>query len=402
MFVIRSFLAVALCWAELAAAGSDILMTARQSQALGIETVALAAPSSAAGNGIPAQVVIPNQQIRVVSAPLAGMVESLALAVNQPVRKGQLLARLQSPALAELQRDFLQTALQSQLAQNTLSRDEKLHQDGIVAESRYLAAKSNSATLAAAASEKRQALRLAGMNDGAIGKLLAGQAIGSALEVVSPLEGVVLEQMAVPGQRVEAATPLFKVARLSPLWLEIQVPLAQAKALQTGAAVRVLPPLSANSLPGGAPAGGVPAGIGGTAAQSGEKRDVGSLRDTRITGRVISVGRSVSEASQTIMVRAEVSDGADNLRPGQYVEAVVGAAAGAKQWAVPNAALVRAGNQAYVFVQTAAGYRPQPVQVLSQSAAMITVTGDLRGEEKVVAKGTVALKAAWQGLGGGE
>lgn len=364
MCVIRPFLVAVLCWVELAAAGNDISMSASQSQALGIETVALAAPSSAAGTGIPAQVVIPNQQIRVVSAPLAGMVESLALAVNQPVRKGQLLARLQSPALAELQRDFLQTALQSQLAQNTLSRDEKLHQDGIVAESRYLAAKSNSATLAAAASEKRQALRLAGMNDGAIEKLLAGHAIGSALEVVSPLEGVVLEQMAVPGQRVEAATPLFKVARLSPLWLEIQVPLAQVNALQTGAAVRV-PAAAAN-------------------------------------GRVISIGRSVSEASQTVMVRAEVSDGANNLRPGQYVEAVVGAPAGAKQWAVPNAALVRAGSQAYVFVQTAAGYRPQPVQVLGQSAAMITITGELRGEEKIVAKGTVALKAAWQGLGGGE
>lgn len=365
MFVIRSFLAVVLCWAELAAAGNDISMTARQSRALGVETVALAAPASAAGNGIPAQVVIPNQQVRIVSAPLAGLVESLAVAVNQPVRKGEMLARLQSPALAELQRDFLQAALQSQLAQNTLNRDEKLYQDGIVAESRYLVARNNSATLAAAASEKRQALRLAGMNDGAIGKLKAGHAIGSALEVVSPLEGVVLEQMVAPGQRVDAAAPLFKVASLTPLWLEIQVPLAHANALQAGAPVRV-PAASAS-------------------------------------GKVISVGRAVSEANQTVMVRAEVSDGAGNLRPGQYVEAVVGLAAGPRQWSVPNAALVRAGNQAYVFVQTPSGYRPQPVQVLGQTPAAVTITGELRGDEKVVAKGTVALKAAWQGLGkGGE
>lgn len=364
MYPIRSFLAVFLCWAELAAAGDDIPMTARQSQALGVETVTLAAPSSSAGNGIPAQVVIPNQQIRIVSAPLPGMVENLAVAVNQPVRKGQVLGRLQSPALAELQRDFLQTALQSQLARNTLSRDEKLYQDGIVAESRYLAAKNQSATLAAAVSEKRQALRLAGMSEGAIEKLQSGQAIGSALEVVSPLEGVVLEQMVVPGQRVEAAVPLFKVARLTPLWLEIQVPLDLANTLQAGVSVRV--PAAA------------------------------------ATGKVISLGRSVSEANQTVMVRAEVSEGAGNLRPGQYVEAVVGSVPGARQWMVPNAALVRAGKQAYVFVQVPAGYRPQPVQVMGQTQNSITIAGELRGDEKIVVKGTVALKAAWQGLGGGE
>ncbi|MDP2792707.1 MAG: efflux RND transporter periplasmic adaptor subunit, partial [Sulfurisoma sp.] len=311
-----------------------------------------------------AQVVIPNQQIRIVSAPLAGMVESMAVAVSEPVKKGQTLARLQSPMLAELQRDFLQTALQAQLAQNTLNRDEKLFKDGIVAESRYLAAKNNAATQAAAANEKRHALRLAGMGNAAMAKLQAG-AIDSALEISAPIDGVVLEQMVAPGQRVDAAAPLFKVARLSPLWLEIQVPLAQTGGLQPGAAVRV------------------------PAASAG--------------GKVISIGRSVAEANQTVMVRAEISDGADNLRPGQYVEAVVGLAVGPKQWSVPNSALVRAESQAYIFTQTTTGYRLQPVRILGQTAAAATIGGELRGNERVVVKGTVALKAAWQGVGkGGE
>lgn len=339
-------------------------MTARQSQALGIETAPLAASTATSGSGLPAQVVIPNHQVRVISAPLPGMVESLEAVVNQPVKKGQALARLQSPALAELQRDFLQATLQSQLAQNTLSRDEKLFKDGIVAESRYLASRSNATVLAAMASEKRQALRLAGMNDDALRKLQSGQAIGSALEVLSPIEGVVMEQMVAPGQRVEAATPLFRVAILSPLWLEIQAPLAQAGALQAGASVRV-PALNAS-------------------------------------GKVISVGRAVAEANQTIMVRAEIREGAASLRPGQFVEAVLGLAVAARQWSVPGSALVRAGRQAYVFVQTPSGYHPQPVQVLAETPDAVTITGELRGDEKVVAKGTVALKAAWQGLGGGE
>lgn len=360
----RFFAVLFLCGAELAVAGNDVLMSATQSQALGIETAPLAAPSASSGSGLPAQVVIPNHQLRVISAPLPGMVESLEVAVNQTVKKGQVLARLQSPALAELQRDYLQAALQSQLAQNTLSRDEKLFKDGIVAESRYLASRSNATVQAALASEKRQALRLAGMSDEALRKLQAGQAIGSALEVVSPIEGVVMEQMLAPGQRVEVAVPLFKVARLSPLWLEIQVPLAQAGALQAGAPVRV------------------------PAAQA--------------SGKVTSIGRGVAEASQTVLVRAEIGEGAANLRPGQFVEAIIGSAVAARQWSVPNAALVRAENQIYVFTQTVSGYRVQPVQLLGQTAAAATIGGNLRGDERVVVKGAVALKAAWQGLGGGE
>lgn len=364
MRIIRLFLVITSCWAGLAAA-ADIPMSARQSQALGIETVPLVASANVAGNAMPAQVMIPNQQIRVVSAPLAGMVESMAVAVNQSVAKGQPLARLQSPALAELQRDYLQAALQSQLAQNSLSRDEKLFKEGIIAEGRYQATRNAALGSSAGANEKRQALRLAGLGDGAISKLQSGQAIGSALEITAPIEGVVLEQMVAPGQRVEAAAPLFKVARLSPLWLEIQVPLNQASALQEGAAVRVP----------AAPA----------------------------SGKVISIGRSVAEGSQTVLVRAEVGEGAANLRPGQYVEAVVGAGGGGGQWTVPGAALVRANNQAYVFVQTPGGFRPQAVKVLGQTPSAITISGELRGDERVASKGTVALKAAWQGLGkGGE
>lgn len=360
----RIFIVLSLCWVGLAAAGNDVPMTAKQSQALGIETLPLSSSSVLLGNALPAQVVIPNHQIRVISAPLPGLVESMAVAVNQAVRKGQSLARLQSPGLAELQRDFLQAVLKSQLAQNSLNRDEKLFKDGIVAESRYLAAKSAAAIAAAEAGEKRQALRLAGMSDAASQKLQSGQSVGSALDIVSPIDGVVMEQMVAPGQRVEAAAPLFKVAKLSPLWLEIQVPLTQASTLQSGALVHV------PALP--------------------------------VSGKVISIGRGVAEANQTVMVRAEISDGAVNLRPGQYIEAVVGMAAGVKQWTVPNAALMRDGNQTYVFVQSSSGYRLQAVNVLSQTASSTTIGGELKGDERVVIKGTVALKAAWQGLGGGE
>ena len=39
----------------------------------------------------------------------------------------------------------------------------------------------------------------------------AGRGLGTGIDLVAPIDGVVLEQMAVPGQRLEAAAPVMKL-----------------------------------------------------------------------------------------------------------------------------------------------------------------------------------------------
>jgi RND family efflux transporter MFP subunit len=281
------------------------------------------------------------------------------------VKKGQSLVRLQSPALIEAQRGYLQAAVQSQLARETAKRDENLFKEGIIAESRYLAARGNFAQAAAGLAERRQALRLYGMSDAAINRLQAGHALSDTVDLASPIDGVVLEQTAVAGQRAEASAPLYKIGKLSPLWLEIQAPVGLAAGLREGGAVKV-------------PAYGA-------------------------EGKVVSVGRSVAPGSQTVMVRAEVTAGAQNLRVGQFVEAQVAApAAGASEWRVPNVALVRNKGLAYVFVQAPGGFRAQPVTVVSETPEAVVITGALKGNEQIAVSGVAALKGSWMGLGGAE
>lgn len=346
-------------------AGDEIKVTPAQAQAMGVATAPLAGAVPAGGKGLPARVVIPNQQLHIVAAPVAGLVESMAVAPNQAVKKGQPLARLQSPELVEIERGLLQAATQAQLARESLSRDEKLFQEGIIAESRYLAAKSRHAEAAAALSERRQALRLAGLGEAAIQRLEKSRSLSGAIEIAAPVGGVVLEQLAVPGQRAEAATPLYKLAQLNPLWLEIQAPIALVSSLQAGAEVSV-PAYSAR-------------------------------------GKVTQIGRGVEEGSQTVAVRAEVRQGAENLRPGQFVEAVLAADGSGRHWHVPNTALVRLRDQPYVFVQTATGFRAQAVKLGGETAGSSVVTGEFRGDERIAVRGTASLKAMWQGLAeGGE
>ena len=344
-------------------AGDDIKLSPAQAKAMGVVTAPLASSVTLAGKGLPARVVIPNHQLHIVAAPLAGLVEAILVAPNQSVKKGQVLARLQSPGLVEIQRGFLQAATQAQLARESLSRDENLFKEGIIAESRYLASRSRQVEAVAALSERRQALALAGLSGAALQRLEKSHAMSGSIEITAPINGVALELMAVPGQRIEAAMPLVKLAQIVPLWLEIQAPIAQISGLKAGAAV--------------------------------------SVPAYQASGKVVQIGRGVEEGSQTVTVRAEIRQGAENLRPGQFVEAVLAVDGDDKHWHVPNNALVRQRDQAYVFVQTATGFLARSVKLGGETAGSTVVIAEFTGDERIAVGGTVSLKAMWQGLAAG-
>lgn len=335
-----------------------VALTAKQSAALGIVTQAVQRGGSAASGGLPAQVVVPTGQLRVLAAPVAALVEQILVAPGDSVRQGQPLARLAGPQLLELQRDVRQAASQAALSQQQLQRDEALFREGIIAEARLQGSRAQQAQSAAQLGERRAALKLAGAGEN-----------GGAAAVLAPIDGVVLEQFISVGQRVEAAAPLFKIGRLSPLWLEIQAPAVLADSLKIGAAVHL------------------------------GKDNKGP------SGKLIQIGRQVG-SGQTLTLRARIDSGAEQLRPGQLVEASIDSSPGsgksAALWRLPASAVLRAQEAAYVFVATATGYQARAVRVEGQAGEQVLLSGDFKDGELVAIKGLSALKSAAQGAGKAE
>lgn len=328
-------------------------LTARQIEALGIRIQTVDGAQAASFARYPAQVVVPVARQRLVAAPLPGLVESLQVAVGDPVRAGQTLAVLRSAQASELQRDVAQATSQVDLARRSLERDEQLFAEGLIAQSRLDAARAQARQAQAQQIERRRALEQAGVSAG------SGQIVLRA-----PIAGVVLEQHAVLGQRVEQAAPLYRIATLDRLWVEMQAPATDAAALAPGRAVRVE----------ASPAAG---------------------RDAReIEGRVIALGQSVDAATQTVLVRAEVRASNGILRPGQTVVATV-EMPGAGTVRLPAMAVVEEGGATVVFVQEAAGsFVRVPVGVVHSADSVVTVSGIAAGAQ-VVVHGTAALKAVF-------
>jgi RND family efflux transporter MFP subunit len=346
-------------------AGNDIKISAQQVQSLGIQTATLSGKKSGEISGLPSQIVVPNAQMFIVSTPLAALVEQITVGVGDHVKKGQPLARLQSPALAEAQRGLLQASVQNQLAQESLSRDEALWKDGIISESRYRLSKGAALDAQAALAERKQLLKLSGMSDTAISQLQSGNNLSSLLTVTSPIEGIVLEKTASAGQRLDAAVPMFKVARLNPLDIEIQAPLSVAKELKPGAAI--------------------------------------SIPAFHARGKLTVIGRSLTGANQTILLRGTINQGTDNLRPNQLVEASIATPTlGQSQWEVPNEAIARLADTPAIFIETAMGFHLQSVKLLSEGASSSVIIAPLKGNEKIAVRGVSSLKSSAMGLGGSE
>lgn len=388
---LRILLLLVLCapLAPLHAAEALIALTPAQRAALRVSVAPLTASARAASVELPARVVLPPSQARLVAAPIAGIVSEVRAAQGDVVKAGQILALMRGEGLIGAQREIAQAAVQLRQAEETLLRDEALYKEGIIPESRLQGARAGRAQAAALLNERRAWLRLMGLGQDAIRAAEAGERLSDSLALVSPISGVVLEQTAVVGARVEGAAQLFKLARLDPLWLEIQVPAEMAARVKPGQQVRVGagPRLEMSEPP--------PGGAKPLMGRPGARLE----RDVAATGTVISVERRVSDA-QTVAVRARVAGAGDRLRLNQSVSARLEGASGARQWQVPLNALARQAGQSWVFVERPGGFLPQPVTVLSQAGQSASIDGPFKGTEKLAVDGVAALKAAWQGMGG--
>jgi RND family efflux transporter MFP subunit len=336
----------------------------RQIRAAGIEVSRVEPEAGTAQAVLPGTVVVPPQQLLVVAAPAAGLIEAVMVAPNETVRSGQPIARLRSTDLLEAQRTYLQALAADHLAQVRLERDEQLARERIIAERRLLTTRADREYARTTLEEREQMLALLGMAEADIRELRDSRKMAASLTVTAPRDGVVLELRVSPGERVATSAPLFSVAQLEPLWINLQVPLPQARAIEPSTRV---------SVPG-------------TTAQ----------------GEVIRLGRSVDQTTQSVVATVQVEAGADSLRPGQVVNASVALMPnGTPQWRLPAGSVVRHAGQSWVFVRRPDGFMARPVTVISELPSATSVRANLAPEDRVASRGILSLLAELTEVYGG-
>ncbi len=348
-------------------ASHRVTLKPAQVQSLGIRTAPVVAAGDAGRVVLQGQVMLPPALLRVMSVPVAALVEQVHASKGDAVKPGQALVSLNAPQIVEWQREYQQAQLQLKLAQQTAQRDDTLLAEGIIAGSRAQASQAQLQIAQATVRERGQLLQMAGVkpNGGLSGRLALS----------APGRGTVIDMLVQPGQHVDAGAAILKFASEGALAIDLQAPADVARRLRKGDLVRV----SACAMP----------------------------------AKIVSINTELDPGSQTQAVRAQWPQANDCALPQQRVQVEVAlspdASNQAANWLVPATAVLRHDGQDIIFVQRGAAYQAVAVRVVSQQAAsgnQVAQTqispiapAQLKADEQVVTQGTVALKGVLQGLG---
>ena len=346
------------------ASDHQIVITEEQLTNLGIKTARLEAIKEVPLLYAPGKVVIPPNNDYIVSAAQAGLVSKLNVAIGDRVEKGQVLAVINSPELLALQRQYLKAVSEQQLAGAVYRRDKKLLAEGVISDRRFEQTRSSYAIANSGASESAQLLRIAGMSDAAIKQLTDRHRLSSQLDVTSPINAVILDKMVVVGTRISSQTPLYHIADIDQLWLEINIPQERIGDIKIGDLVRIV--------------------------------------NSTVVAKISLIGYSVNPKNQAILTRAVIDGSQNQVRPGQSVNTQIIKSLNSPAYKVSNDAIAQKGGQSYIFIRNDRGFRTKPVRIIGKQNSDSFIRGDLTGNETIAIRGGVALKADWMGLGSEE
>ncbi|MCX7086315.1 MAG: efflux RND transporter periplasmic adaptor subunit [Methylococcales bacterium] len=343
---------------------NNLLLTQEQLDNLGISLSQIEPTQQFTVLNAPAKVVIPAGNEYSVSAPQAGLVVKLNASMGDPVKKGEVLAQINSPELLANQRLFLKAMNEVQLSILAFERDKKLVAEGVIADRRWQETNSQHNALVFEANELKQLLEISGMAATEIDQLAKTHQLSGQLNVRAPISGVILDRFVLVGERVNLQAPLYKVATLDELWLELNIPHERVGSVKLGNKVLI--------------------------------------DNSSVSAEVMLIGRSVNPDNQTLQVKAKIRGKQLEVRAGQTINTQIIEQLKIPAYKVPNTAVAQYEGKVFVFVRTSSGFKITPITVIGKQGDDAIIAGDFSGTETLAVKGAVALKAQWLGLGSAE
>ncbi|MDD4913726.1 MAG: efflux RND transporter periplasmic adaptor subunit [Methylococcales bacterium] len=309
----------------------------------------------------PAKVVAPANHDWLISSSQPGLLVQLHANIGDSIVKGQLLATINSPELVSLQRDFLTAGNELGLSELEYRRDKTLQDQGVITDRRWQQTQTIYKDKQAQLDTARQLLAIAGMSPAEIGALAKSRKLGSLLHIYAPISGVVLARMATVGARLDMQAPLYRIADLSELWLEINIPQERLNLVHIGDLVKV--------------------------------------ENTSATAGITLLGQSVNPDNQTVLARAVINGRQATLKVGQNVNVQIIQSGNTDYFRVLNTAIAQNGEHSYIFVRNAAGFQVTEVKIIGRQDTEAIISAPLTGQEQIAETGSVSLKAIWLKLG---
>ncbi len=301
-----------------------------------------------------------------VFSPYSGRVVRVMAGIGDRVRGGAPLVSLDASENLEAQSALITALSQARLERLIETRRHAAYDSHGGSLQDWQQAQADLTAAEAALAAARGRLRVLGSSDAQIQTLEAAGAVNPTATIDSPITGVVTDRQIGPGQVVQAgsSTAIFTVADLSTVWLLCAVRDSDAAAVAPGQVILI----HVQALPG---------------------------HDYRAI--VQSVGAEVDAATHRVVVRATVPNTDGRLKPAMLVNSEIITSADTQAAGVPEAAIVREGDQAHVWVVRADGVlQERAIRTGRTSGALTEIRQGLAAGERIVISGSLFIDTAAQ------
>jgi len=315
-------------------------------------------------------VVEPNAYRQVVVTPLvAGRVTKVGPALGDRVRRGQTMAEIYSPALAEAQTRYVSAQAMLDAHDRELQRTRKLVEIGAASRQELEKIHAEHVAQTAAVQSAGSQLELLGVSASALDKMASGRSVSAATNVPAPIDGVVTERGANVGLNVDTASKLFTVVDLSTVWVVADLYEKDSSRVRVGSEAAIT-----------------------TSARP----------DLTLRGRVSYIDPQVSADTRTAKVRIEVPNPGGELRLGMYGDVVVAGASGTSVPRIPRSAVQNVGDRTVVYQanpKEPGKFIEREVRLGQTPGEQVEVVSGVQPGDVVVTEGSFFVKAERERLG---
>jgi membrane fusion protein, heavy metal efflux system len=298
----------------------------------------------------------------VVGPLVAGRISRLAAGVGDQVRRGEILAEIESADVGQARADLVAAKARYSAADANLHRESELADKRISSERERELAHAQWVTEQAGVRAATMRLRAIGLSEADIADIERRDLAGR-VPIRAPIGGTVIERKVTLGQAVERATDAFKIADTSHVWVTLDLYEKDLSRVHVGQEVEIW-----------------------TESRPGET----------FRGKVAFIVPEIDQATRTAKVRLEFANPKGLLEAGQLVTARIVADQRrdvAEVLAVPRSAVEQLEGKMVVFVETGNGFERRNVLTGTSGGAQIEIRQGLALGERVAIEGAFLLKS---------
>ncbi len=339
---------------------SVVQLTEEQIREFGIESTPAGPGTLKMETVLPGEVLLNSDRVAHVVSRVSGVVREVRKNLGDPVRRGEVMAVLESRELADSIATLLAAHERVILAKSNHAREEQAWRKKISPEQDFIEAQNKLAEANIEFHTAEQKLRALGFSNEYIAQLPGRRDEETILyRMAAPFDGTVIEKHINIGEVLKDDSTAYVIADFSLVWVNLDVQQKDIALIRVGQPVMI---------------------------DAGDKM-------AAIAGRVSFLDPIATKTNRTIHARVEAPNTGGRLRPGLFVTGRISTGHQDVPVLVPNDALVMIEGRMCVFIREGRGYRPQPVLTGRTDGHHTEILQGLNPGQLYATKGAFTLKS---------